>query len=521
MIKALRLVFALMFIAALTSQPLLAKKRLSYFTKQSFEVDFSITQAIEAGYVAGLQVEHQDKQIIVVGETDDHQRLVAVYQKKPSSMEQTYVDQSQAADYQLLRKISIDKQYLAFDFYQNKKQQIFLIALSAKGLSRFNLDTGLVEPMIDLESLYLNKSAQFLLRKHWVKDLNQDGRDDLIISGFSQVNILFQLSDGQFAPSSLPIAPFIDMDGSKVSYSDNRLLSFDMNHDELLEIAILENNQLLVYVQQPNNQFKQQPTIIDLPTKANSRAWWFVREADGSFPDQSRVKHKMLQTITDINGDNIVDLVIRQTQSHSVFDVNNQYHIYWGRQQGQKLYFENTIATSITAEGTLTGLVLKDLNNNGKQEVLVSSFELGVSQIIGALLSGSVDQNIYLYALDDKDHFSRKPVFSAEVDLHFSLSSGQSGQPVILSSDINGDKHLELLLSKSEKRLAIYSGLDTTKLVTKNYKKYSIQLPKDGSMLKAIDLNQDGKEAIIIRYGKQDDKKLRNKVVILHGRQSK
>ncbi|MDQ7048935.1 MAG: VCBS repeat-containing protein [Enterobacterales bacterium] len=509
-----RLWSILILLGILASQSLWAKKYSNYFIKQIFSVDFSITQAIEAGYVNGKLSEDQAKEIIIVGETDDHQRIVAIYKKTVPNAKQSIV-----ADYQLLRKIIIDDQFIAYDFYSGANKQFFLMALSAKGLSRFNLNSGKKESIATLESLYLNKDAQFLLRKKLVKDLNHDGLDDIIVSGFSHLNLLIQQPNGQFKTTTLPIKPFIDMERDKVSYSDHRIYTFDANQDQLLDIATLEDNQLLVYLQQSNGAFEQQAQVIDLPSHASSRAWWYKREADGSYPDQSKVKHKMLEMVTDINGDKVVDLVVRETQSHSVFDINNNYSIYWGKMLKQGLIFEKKIGTAIHADGTLTGLILKDLNNNGKKEVLVSSFELGVSQIIGALLSGSVDQDVYLYALDSNNYFSQQPIFSGEVDLHFSLSSGKSGQPVILTSDLNGDKKFELLLSNSQKRLAIYSGIQSSKLVAKRYQKYSILLPKDGAMLKSIDLNEDDKQAIVIHYGKQDDPSLRNKVIILRYRE--
>ena len=44
----------------------------------------------------------------------------------------------------------------------------------------------------------------------------------------------------------------------------------------------------------------------------------------------------------------------------------------------------------------------------------------------------------------------------------------------------------------------------------RNAEKHDLKLPIDGGMLQSDDLNGDGKEDILIKYGKQDDKTLAN-----------
>ena len=105
--------------------------------------------------------------------------------------------------------------------------------------------------------------------------------------------------------------------------------------------------------------------------------------------------------------------------------------------------------------------------------------------------------------------------YDEEVDLNFSLSSGSTGQPVVLTADLNGDGFKELVLSAGKKRLAIYKGENNPQLFESRYKRHKLTLPQDGSMLTVADLNNDKQQEIIVRYGKQDENKLRNKVVIL------
>ena len=169
----------------------------------------------------------------------------------------------------------------------------------------------------------------------------------------------------------------------------------------------------------------------------------------------------------------------------------------------------------IKAEGTLTGLKIVDVNEDNKFEVLLSSFELSVSNIIGALLSGGIDQNVLLFVLNDDDSYENDALISKEVELSFSLTSGQSGQPIVLLTDVNGDGRQDLILSAGEERLSIFLGNKSKKLFNRKASKHKILLPKNGALFEQHDINYDGKADFIMRYGRLDDESMASKVTIL------
>ncbi|WP_420028921.1 hypothetical protein [Shewanella benthica] len=68
----------------------------------------------------------------------------------------------------------------------------------------------------------------------------------------------------------------------------------------------------------------------------------------------------------------------------------------------------------------------------------MAGFDIGLSQIIGALISASIDQDVYLFKMDENSQFSDDANISKEVE----LTSGQSGTPVVKLADINGKDDL-------------------------------------------------------------------------------
>ena len=487
-----------------------AKRKTQYFSQTEFTVDFTITHTILSANFAG----DSDKEILLIGERKNSQQKAAEA-KDSSKIAVLYALDSSTGRYLFSSEIEIPKSALAFDLISGANKITQLLLLDSKGLSTINFKTNSIMRLEELDSIYLSPKPLFISNKELVKDLNGDELDDIIVSNFNHVTVLLQRANGEFEKMELPIRSMIDMTNLHVAYSDRTIFQLDTNFDQLPDLVVLENKQLRVYEQTADGRFTTTSNRISLPVEVSDVPWWFVRGADGESVDQSNLQHRMIEKLEDINGDGIADLMIRQTQSSGVFDRQNNYEIYFGFDQDGTLNFSPKLDTSISAEGTLAGLALVDINNDKRQEILVSSFDVGVSQIIGALLSGSIDQDVYLFSLDKDDNYGKTPLFSEEVDLNFSLSSGSAGQPVVLSADLDGDGNRDLVLSTGTKRLTIFNGEQSDRLLGSRSKRHRLKLPDDGSMVINSDLNNDKREEVIVRYGKQDDESLRNRVIIL------
>ncbi|MDG2393177.1 MAG: VCBS repeat-containing protein, partial [Thalassotalea sp.] len=218
----------------------------------------------------------------------------------------------------------------------------------------------------------------------------------------------------------------------------------------------------------------------------------------------------------DINADDLPDMVVAYTQSSGVLDKNNDYEIYLGAIKQGKLFYPTTASSVVKGEGTLAGFEFIDVNNDESMEILVSSFDISVSQIISALISGSVDQDVLIFSLDNKQNYQQR--VGEQVQLKFSLSSGKSGSPVVKLADLNGDGIKELILSESDTTLSIYPGDINKQLVSSRAQSLEIRLPSNGKLLSSDDLNLDGKDEIIIRYDTEDGAKRQNKLLVLQAK---
>ncbi len=461
--------------------------------------------------------DNPSKELLVLGVDDKLQKWLGIYSWN-----------SDTNKYQPYKQLLLPIDFHSFDFTQSKgdKQQAFYF-LSHSHLYQLDLlnDAQPFQPLFEVSPLALSARPDFISRGEFVRDLNGDGLSDIQINDFRQVQLFIakdntdKEAEGQsdFVAQELPILPQMRLYSDGAAYTQTKVYSADMNLDGLLDMVKIAEGELEVYYQKVDGLFTQYPQFIPVHVAISGIDWWNKRDAYGEQLDQSNLTYRRVEALKDINNDNIVDMVVRYTKSSGVLDRVNDYEVYLGRAGKQGVSFERKPDSVVRGEGTLTGFEFIDINNDDKDEVLVSGFDIGLSQVIGALLSGSIEQDVHLFKMNDKGEFASQPDLTKAVEMSFSLTSGQTGSPVVTLADLNGDKHKDLLLSDGTEALRIYLGnsRDAKAPFVSRSRELVLSLPQDGEMLSSEDLNGDGKEDLLIKYGRQDPQKLQSQFKVI------
>ena len=489
------------------------------FTTYDIVTPFVLSQPI----ISANLIHNGNEELIAIGVDEKKQTWIAIYSINQESNR-----------YQLIKKLSIPKKYFAYDVSEfdeaenTKVRRLYF--LSKDDVARLSItpstdDTNSINTSFVVEqkiiSMYLVNSADFVNQIDFIKDINEDGIDDIYLSHFETLNLWLSQCCGHYHHQALPLPSFVEHDNKQVTFNQRALFFADYNLDRKKDIAWIKQGSIEYFAQSNEGLFLTTSQPIAINESIYGLNWWDIRESDGDSLDQSQLSHRNVEKISDVNGDGIVDLVVRFTQSSGVLDRVNDYEFYFGKTQhnqvkkSQVVSFSEQADTVVKAEGTLTGLNIVDINNDNKFEVMVSSFELSVTNIIGALISGGIDQNVLLFAINKDSQFSAKPIISKEVELRFSLTKGRSGQPMVQLADVNGDGLKDLVLSDDDDTINVYAGQEGKRQFAKKALKQELRLAKDGQFIQHYDINRDGKQDFIMSYTRLDEPKLINTFTVI------
>lgn len=476
------------------------------FTHFQIKAPFNISQEpIRADLLP-----NKGKEIILLGEGEDSLKLAL------------YAFDSVSSTYQLHLEQTIPEHFLGYDLSdENDASAQALYFLTSDNIVRFNPEInantgtdGHFENILEIDSMYINQNVAYLKQLDFIDDLNSDGFADIILADFRSLNVYLHSGTGSYIAQQLPIIPTVEIFDARVSYTERAYYLIDMTQDGKKDIVIADNGSLLLFVQTEQDQFSSLATTIKVNKDIRGVNWWDARGADGRNLDQSDLQYRTVSHIEDINNDDLPDMVVSFTKSSGVLDKSNDYEIYLGALKNSVLTYNDKPSSTVKGEGTFSGLKFVDVNNDNNQEIMVSSFDISVSQIIGALLTGSVDQDVLIFTLDANHQYQQK--VSEQVQLKFSLSSGKSGSPVIKLADLDGDGSKELILSGEENTLKIYPGNNNGSLVQGNPQTLDIRLPKNGYLISNDDLDLDGKDELLVRYASEDGEKRHKNLLVLY-----
>lgn len=402
-----------------------------------------------------------------------------------------------------------------------------LIAYEHGRLSWFEPQTGAVRQLVAVETRYRTGDDAHIPKFDIMRDLNNDGRDDLLLPDTDGFWIAVQSQGGAFdAPRKFgppdPYSSAVAL-GAAQTYAEDgitatnmpwylrRAYQTDYNHDGRDDLVFWNQQRFDVYLQDAQGQFA--PTAngfsVDAPFDADGAYSLMFEYTDETMFGlllglRKKTRLSMLHALQDINADGIADLVTVALTGRRLGNHRSIYRVYFGAATPEGTVFAAEPTTAIRPRGAAGALqasgyskaTLRDFNGDGATDVFFVDVSVGFGGMLRAMAGRSVALNVEFYALAD-GAFPRRPTGKLRVRPRlYPFGEGVFFPPVLIG-DMSGDGHAELIVGHGRDELRIHAGHPTEPWTSRPHK-VSVALPDDERNTSLADLDGDGKQDILI-----------------------
>ena len=403
-----------------------------------------------------------------------------------------------------------------------------LLAYADGRLNWFDPASGTEQLLVPINFPYRAGGDRGLPAIDITRDLNGDGREDILAPDTDGFWISTQAVDGTFAePVKLgPPEPYRDAVafGETRSYSEtginatnipwyfSRVHQADFDRDGYRDLVFWNKDHFDVHFQNEHRQFN--PTAKAFTTNVPF-------DVDGTYPlmfeynDENmfrlilglrkKTRLTMLHALRDMNGDGIADLTTLSLRGRRLGNHRGTYRVHFGSATPNGTAFPREASVSIAPGGRAgalqaagySSLWMRDFDGDGETDVLFRDVATGFGGMIRAMVGKSVALNLEYYRME-KDAYPRGPTTKRRIRPRLYPKGAGVFFPPVLIGDLHGDGRIDLVVGKGREELHIFAGVDSPDAFARKPQTVSVALPDDERDTALVDLNNDAKQDIVI-----------------------
>lgn len=386
-----------------------------------------------------------------------------------------------------------------------------LVFLGLGGVSVLSADYSYAQRIVTSESIYRVLDKNRLREADFVVDLGS-GLSDFLIPDFQHTHLYRQQADGSFVHYPLTVSAQMRSWRNSPDYTPRRHFIADVNNDSRQDIVFVADGKFQLFLQQADGSVNTQPIVADWPVTLSTEQEADQRNDAGRSYNGQNID--TLRDISDIDGDGIVDLVINREQLADALERNNSFRIHFGYVTEQGLSFNAEPDTFITTDTSPIDVVIDDFNADGRKDFYIPSTHFGVGTIIRVLLRGSANLDIDFYLLNAQRQYPQKADFRQQATIDVSIGNLRYDMPLFALADTQGNGNKSLLLGEGTTALRLYPHEDK-RLFSRRGKRFKLALPRDASRVQVMDLNADGKDDLVLPFDSQEAEPHRNQLHLL------
>lgn len=363
------------------------------------------------------------------------------------------------------------------------------------------------------------------------RDLNRDGRDDLLLPDLDGFWVSIQKSDGTFTDAMKlgPPEPYLDEAGldesgtnAERSYRDVGITAFtlplysgrvhqmDYDLDGRTDLVFWNTDRFDVHRQNEAGTFSAvaESFTVDVPFDsegAHSRTFEF--SDDGAFSLmlglRKNTERTVLHSLRDMNGDGHTDLVTMTFTGRSILRQRSRYEVHFGTQTANSIVFTPQPSAIIRSGGKAGAMQpwgyasheFDDFDGDGRVDVMFKEVSVGVGGMVRALVARSATMNLEFFRAED-GIYPDNPNVSRKIKWDFKRCAFF---PAVQMGDMNGDGRADLLVGDSCEEVHVFLGVPGPDLLAEQPQRVAVTRPA-GEFTWLTDLNNDGRQDVVMHH---------------------
>lgn len=393
-----------------------------------------------------------------------------------------------------------------------------LIVYGGGRLTWFDPESATEHDLAAVPSDFRESDREEVLHVDMTRDLNADGRDDLVLVHGHGFQVLVQMPRGRFA-DPVRIGPTTGLD--RVYGADGyryrpweeggRVHEMDYDLDGRSDLVYWDGERFVVHLQDESGLVSMDSKTFtteisfDSDQIASLAAPTGIRNRRRDHMPEGESTGRVLDSLTDLNGDGVADLVVFSLKGSSLWKMQSSYEVHFGASApGGGTEFSPEAGAVVESRGILAGIDRHDFDGDGQIDVMLTSFHptlfSAIRVLVMSLLTGAGSFDLEFFRMEE-GLYGERPNAVREIRPRAPRKTGQRNfWPAVRLGDLNGDGRSDLLVVRNRKRLHVHLGVPGRDVFARRPRRIAVAAPEDEEYTWLTDLNRDGRQDILMHH---------------------
>ena len=361
------------------------------------------------------------------------------------------------------------------------------------------------------------------------RDVNGDGRDDLVVPSVDGFRVFVQTTGGEFADPvkigrSTDLSRIYGADGYRYDpWDESRVHEMDYDLDGRRDLVFWNEDHFEVHLQDEDGLFSSAETFTTDVTFATDE---LSSLATGDMTG------RVLHSIADLNGDGVGDLVVFSLEGARISRKRSSYEVHLGAPTPDGgTRFAPDVDFAFRSDGRIQlGLNRHDFDSDGDLDLMFTTIEVAyLESSLWKSIKGFMGDDIWLdlefYSMTEGLGAGRpNAIRRMQLDGHPSVREFgwvpldivlrgathearrtqkrhlRAFNTTLLIGDVTGDGRSDLLIEETHRQLLVFAGVPGPELFARQPQRVAVAIPNDEEYTWLVDLNRDGKQDVLMHH---------------------